>query len=524
MKAVTAAQMRQIEVRAVQAGVSLDALMENAGLAVADSVTGMLRAGGPGTAGLTGKRIVVLAGPGNNGGDGLVAARHLAARGARVDCFVVLPRRQPDAKRASALAAGAAVLDLAECGGPTAMLETLGRADLIVDAVFGIGQNRPIAEPVAGALRAARHSGRPVVALDLPTGTDSDTGAFDPNGLPATRSLMLGFPKLGPVIRPADAQCGEVEVLDIGFPAGLDSDAKTEWLTASRAKSFLPARPADGHKGTFGRVLIIAGSRNYAGAALLAARAATRSGAGLVELATPKSVWDVVAGRVEEAICRPLTERVPGELDASVAGREALAAAKDATALVIGPGLGQDRSTAEFVRMILRELPKQMPAVLDADALNVLAGVYQWWENTPRPAILTPHPGEMARLLGTTASEVQGDRLAAATAAAERWGSVVVLKGAATVIASPGGQARISPWVNSGLAKGGTGDVLAGLIGGLLAQAPSRPFDAASAGVYLHGLAAHSVRAGMGERGMTAGDLAAAIPAAFSFLSARAIE
>jgi NAD(P)H-hydrate epimerase len=516
--------MRQIEERAVLAGVSLDALMENAGLAVADSVTGMLRAGGPGSAGLAGKRIVALVGPGNNGGDGLVAARHLAARGARVDCFVVLPRRQPDAKRASAQAAGAVVLDLAECGGPPAMLETLGKADLIVDAVFGTGQNRPIAEPVTGALRAARHSGRPVMALDLPTGASSDTGAFDPNGLPATRTLMLGFPKLGPLVRPVDARCGEVEVLDIGVPAGLDSDVKTEWLTARLADSYLPVRPSDGHKGTFGRLLIIAGSRNYPGAALLAARAATRSGAGLVELATPESVWDVVAGRVEEAICRPLPERAPGELDTSLAGRDALAAAQDATALVIGPGLGQGRSTAEFVRMFLRESPMDKPCVLDADALNILSGDYGWWENAPRPVILTPHPGELARLLGTTASDVQKDRLGAATSAAERWGSVVVVKGAATLIASPDGQARISPWVNSGLAKGGTGDVLAGLIGGLLAQAPSRPFDAASAGVYLHGLAGHAVRDGMGERGMTAGDLASGIPEAFTVLSARASE
>ena len=517
MKAVTAAQMRQVEQRAVEAGVSLDTLMEKAGLAVANAV--MDKLGNPWW-----KRVAVLVGPGNNGGDGLVAARHLAARGARVECVVVLPRKSPDAKRDMAVAAGARVLEFAECGGPGVMLESLRQSEIIIDAVLGTGQNRPLSEPVSGALRAARHSGRPIVAVDLPTGVDSDTGGFDANGLAADTTLMLGLPKLGPALRPVEARLGDVTVLDIGLPPGLDADIRTEWLTPELARDLLPARPGNAHKGTFGRALIIAGSRSYVGAALLATRAATRSGAGLVELATPESVWRAAAGRVEEAIYRPLPEGPSGEIDPAAAGQAALKAAEDASALLIGPGLGQGRATFEFATAFLASKPESLPAVLDADALNIVASGYRWWERVRGPAVLTPHPGEMVRLLGVTTALVQKDRLAAATGAAAKFNKTVVLKGAATVIASPDGAVRISPWVNSGLAKAGTGDVLAGLIAGLLAQMSSRLFDAASLGVYIHGLAGEIVRRSKGESGMTAGDVAAALPDAFLALSAGLVD
>jgi NAD(P)H-hydrate epimerase len=500
--------MRQVERRAVEAGVSLDALMENAGLAVADAVTAML--GNPWW-----KKAAVLCGPGNNGGDGLVAARHLAVRGVRVECFLPLPRKSPDPKRDLAVAAGVKVADLAECGGSAGLLESLKTSDLIIDAVFGTGQDRPITEPVAGVLGAARHSGRPVVALDLPTGTNSDTGAFDVNGLPASRTLMLGLPKIGPLLMPVEARLGDLQVLDIGLPPGTDAGIKAEWITPRVAKQLLPARPGDAHKGTFGRALIVAGSRSYVGAALLAAQGAVRSGAGLVELATPEPVWRVAAGQLLEAVHVPLPERVGAGIDPVAAGQEVLNAARKATALLVGPGLGQGRATAEFVSTILASKPETLPAVLDADALNALAAGHRWWERSPGPAVMTPHPGEMARLLGRSVADVQKDRLSTVTEAAVRFGKIVILKGAATVIASPDGAVRVSPWVNSGLAKGGTGDVLAGLVVGLLAQMPARPFDAAALGVYLHGLAGEMARSEAGEHGMTAGDVAARLPRSF---------
>ncbi|MSQ09125.1 MAG: NAD(P)H-hydrate dehydratase [Dehalococcoidia bacterium] len=517
MKAVTAAQMRHVEQRAADAGVSQDRLMENAGLAIANAVAEKL--GNPWW-----KRVVVLVGPGNNGGDGLVAARHLAGMGARVECMVILPRKRPDAHRDMAVAAGVKVLEFADCGGPAGLLASLQQSDIIIDAVFGTGQNRLLGEPVIGALRAARHAGRPIVAVDLPTGVESDTGSFDPNGLPADVTLMLGLPKLGPVLRPVEARLGDVSVLDIGLPAGVDAGINVEWLTPKIAKSLLPGRPGNAHKGTFGRVLIIAGSRSYVGAALLATRAATRSGAGLVELATPQSVWRAAAGRIEEAIYLPLAEGPSGEIDPVRSAQQALRAANEASALLIGPGLGQGRPTSEFATAFLASKPESLPSVLDADALNILASGYRWWERVAGSAVLTPHPGEMGRLLGTTTALVQGDRLVAATTAAKKFNKIIVLKGAATVIASTDGDVRISPWVNSGLAKAGTGDVLAGLISGLLAQMPSDSFGAASLGVYIHGLAGDIVRRSRGESGMTAGDVAAALPDAFLALSADTVD
>jgi NAD(P)H-hydrate epimerase len=510
--------MREVELAAVSRGVSLDALMENAGLTVADAVAkwAFIRSGGKDSElAVAGKPIAVLVGPGNNGGDGLVAARHLAARGARATCFVLLPRKSPDPKLGLAVKAGAKVMDVRECGGLPGLASALQEPEVILDAVFGTGQNRPISEPLTGALRAARHSGRPVVAIDLPTGTDSDTGRFDPNGLPADVTLMLGLPKLGPLIRPVEARCGRIDVLDIGLPAGVDEHIKTEWLTRELAGALLPRRPVDGHKGTFGRVLILGGSRNYIGAPLLAARGALRSGAGLVELALPESAYFLAAGQVQEAIYRPLPEQAGGRLHPVRAGQEALSAMSEATAALIGPGLGQGRATAEVVLALLSNMPEGLPVVLDADALNIGAASYRLWERLPAPAILTPHPGEMARLLGCSTKDVQEDRLAAAKTGAAQWGKTVVLKGAATVTAAPDGAVRVSPWVNSGLAKGGTGDVLAGLVAGLLAQRPASPFDAASLGVYLHGAAGDIARARHGEFAMTAGDVVDCLPAAF---------
>ncbi len=522
MRAVTAAQMREAEQAAVAKGISLDTLMENAGLAVANAVSKWLwhrTRGEDYDRPAAGKHITVLVGPGNNGGDGLVAARHLAMAGAHVRCFVLLPRASTDPNRERAERAGVRVVEAArsrftekvsalhEAGLVVDLADSLHEADVIIDAVLGTGQNRPIAEPLASALRAARQSGKPVIAVDLPTGVNSDSGSFDPNGLPAEVTLMLGLPKIGPIANPPGSRSGHIDVLDIGLPLDTEGDDKVEWLPRELAASLLPSRIPGGHKGTFGRVLIVAGSRNYIGAGLLAAQGALRSGAGLVELALPQSVYDIAAGRIAEAIYLPLAERSPGELDPVVAGQQALKAVREATVVLIGPGLGQSGATAEVVNAFMAWKPESVPTVLDADALNILAAGYRWWERIRGPAVLTPHPGEMARLLGTSVASVQRDRLGAATAAAAKWGKVVVLKGAGTIIASPDGTAAVSPWVNSGLAKGGTGDVLAGLLTGLLAQRPSDLSGMARLAVCLHGLAGEHAENDATEFGMTAGDL-----------------
>ena len=513
MKAVTAEQMRAIEQASVVTGVSLDALMEKAGLAVAKTVEAEL-------GGAYGNRIAVLVGPGNNGGDGLVAARHLAMWGARVRAFMCAKRPENDPKLELAVAAGVQVLDAQDAAGIERLADMMPSTEIVIDAVLGTGRARQITPPLSDALFAVLQSARPVVAIDLPTGLNSDTGRFDPHGLPADITLMLGYPKLGAVAEAGEGVCGEIRVLDIGIPPGLDSHIKAEWIDEDLARSLLPDRPGDSHKGTFGRTLIIGGSPNYLGAALLSTSSALRSGAGLVFLAAREPVYRLVAGRIEGAIYYSLPARPDGEFAVREACITALDASKEVTSVLVGPGLGQSAQTVQFLEQLVRSLPENAPVVLDADALNILSRMPKWWEQVAGRKVLTPHPGEMSRLMGSSTQDVQKDRIATAQAAAERFNATVVFKGAATVIAEPGGRLRISPWVNSGLAKGGTGDVLAGLLAGLLAQSPDQPFDMASAAVYVHGLAGELARRELGEVGMTAGDVAAKLPAAFKQLMA----
>lgn len=509
MKAVTADQMRAIEQRSVEAGVSLDALMENAGLAVADAVAARLEQ-------VYGSSVTVLVGPGNNGSDGLVAARHLARRGANVKAFALAKRPEPDEKRAIAEEAGVEFISLSgDSDAAGRARAAAAQSDVVIDAVLGTGRARTIEEPVAEMLRAAGEAGRYVVAVDLPTGMDADSGHFDSNGLRANLTLMLGFPKFGPLVAAGDGVCGEIRVLDIGIPNRLADDVSSELLTGELAHGLLPNRAGDANKGTFGRTLIAGGSRNYLGAPMLATRAAVRSGVGLVYLATSEPVYRLIAGRVEDAIYVPLPASENGDFDVRAASIELLSRAGDMSSLLIGPGLGQSPSTVQFIEQLVQNLPGNVPVVLDADALNILSRVPGWSDAVKSPIVLTPHPGEMARLLKMSVAEVQRDRAAATREAANRLGATVVLKGAATLVVSPNDRMRISPWVNSGLAKAGTGDALAGLLAGLLAQMPGEPFDAASLAVYVHGLAGDIARREFGERGMTASDVAMAVPAAF---------
>lgn len=517
MKAVSTEQMRAIEQRAVEAGVSLDALMENAGLAVANTVSANL---GRQAGRVYGSSVTVLVGPGNNGSDGLVAARHLARRGVKVNAFALAKRPVPDSKRVLAEKAGVEFSSVAT-GASDVMLvlgQAIERSDVVLDSVLGAGRTRKIEEPLAGMLRLASNSATNIIAVDLPTGTDSDTGQLDANGLRASSTLMLGYPKIGPLVAAGAGACGEITVLDIGIPDGLAEDVTAEWLTDSSAAGLLPSRAGDANKGSFGRTLILGGSSNYLGAPLLAARAAVRSGAGLVYLATSEPVYRLIAGRVEEAIYVPLATTADGKFEQREASFELLARAREMNSMLLGPGLGQSPSAVQLIEQVVRNLPEGVPVVLDADALNILSRVPGWSEDSGAARILTPHPGEMSRLLGTSVAAVQQDRPGAAMEAARKFSATLVLKGAATIIASPDGHIRISPWVNPGLAKAGTGDVLAGLLSGLLAQMPERPFDAAALAVYAHGLAGELARQQIGERGMTAGDVAGLLPAAFNRL------
>ena len=514
LKIVTAAEMALVEQAAQSRGISVDTLMENAGLAVAQSARRLL-----GT--VAGANILALVGPGNNGADGLVAARHLRRWGAEVTACVVTRRPNPDPKMDAARQYGVDAFCAGDEDGLMRLEGLLHRSRLVIDAVLGTGRSRPIEGVTAAVLervnspRNAAHTPAAMLALDLPTGVDADTGAADPAGVTADVTVALGHPKVGLLTFPGAARVGRLEVAGIGLPPGMpETDAiSLELLTAGWVSRNLPARPADAHKGTFGHALIVAGSRNYVGAACLAAQAALRVGAGLVTLATPESVYPIAASKLTEVIHQPLPEDGDGRVHPDAAGVIAPLLGRF-DSLAVGSGMGRSEGTARFMDALLTELgrldlPEQLPVVVDADGLNNLSDLSdlgQWWRRLPGPAVVTPHPGEMATLTRSSIPEVQRDRIATARRWAAEWGVSVTLKGAGTVIAHPGGLAQVSPFSNPGLASGGTGDVLTGVIAGLMAQG-LEPGLAAACGVFLHGQAGADVAARRGDAGTIASDL-----------------
>jgi NAD(P)H-hydrate epimerase len=501
VKLVTSEEMKALEDKAAAHGRPPEVLMEDAGLGVAQEVWINLGAAPE-------RNVVVLVGSGNNGGDGLVAARHLHEWGAHVTVVLLFDRGQDDTN----------LKQLVERGVPIVQADGLGvaldGAEAVIDAVLGTGRARPIEGALADALDivARRRSGRlapPVFAVDLPTGVDADSGAVDPHALRADVTIVLGCSKVGLHTLPGAQYAGRVEVIDLGLPKEDIESLPVELLNARWVRDRLPQRPAGANKGTFGKVLVVAGSRQYVGAAQMAALGAMRSGAGLVTVACPQTVQPPIASGLNEATYLPLPDA--GGVVAPEAAAMVARALASYGVLLLGPGLGQGASQTAFVRQLVPILEQGPAAVIDADGLNALAALPCWHERLAGRCVLTPHPGEFARLSRATIDAVQGYRLATARDAAKEWGQVVVLKGAHTVVASPGGPAAVSPYANPGLASAGTGDVLAGAVAGLLAQGAS-PFEAACCGVYLHAAAAEGLRPEMGDAGLIAGDLLVELP------------
>ena len=515
LKIVTAAQMVALEQASERQGVSTDRLMENAGLAVAEAVRRQL-------GGVAGAKVLVLVGSGNNGADGLVAARHLRRWGAQASIYLATRRPTPDPKMQLALEYGVAVFPLANDPKLAELEGQLHGCRLVLDAVLGTGRARPLEGPVkelARRINAWRSRGRDpdrdgqVFALDLPTGLDSDNGQTDPNCIVADQTLALGYPKVGLLAFPGAELVGQLRVLDIGLPPGLELEQSIdlELLSADWVGGHLPVRPLDSHKGTFGHALIVAGSRSYVGAAFLAAQAAVRAGAGLVTLATPESVYPIAAGKLTEVIHLPLPEDQHG-LVSPEAAELIRSNLSRYDSFAVGCGLGQSEGTRQFVERLLLDQPQlPIPLVIDADGLNNLSRLENWWERLSGTTVLTPHPGEMATLAGTPTSEIQRDRIGAAQKWADYWKVGLVLKGAHTVVTHPNQAVRVSPFANPGLASGGTGDVLTGIVAGLMAQGLSAAL-AASCGVYLHGQAGASAVLDVGEAGLTATDLVQRLP------------
>jgi NAD(P)H-hydrate epimerase len=517
VKLITVAEMQQAE---RECGVPVEQLMENAGLAVAQEAWLMLGE-------LVDRRILVLCGPGNNGGDGLVAARHLNDWGAEVAVYLLKERPQGDANFAALAGRNIPVAVASADSEYAALTEWLAASELVIDALLGTGAARAIEGPLAGVLERladarARHIPPKLIAVDLPTGLNADSGAADRLAVAADETVAFGWSKVGLHIAPGSSLSGRVEVVDIGIPHEFGEAIQTELLDRRWAEGALPDRPAGAHKGTFGSAMVIAGSPRYVGAAALACTGALRAGAGIVTLGCGRSVHPILAAKLTETTFEPLDDH-DGSLSAAETNdviRALSSGGRQYSALLVGPGLGQDGYVQAFIKSLLPAVTAGLGVrtlIIDADGLNNMAKLSGWPAILKVPAVLTPHPGEMSRLTGLPAAEIQADRLGVARRFAAEWNATIVLKGANTVIATPGGRARISPFANPGLATPGSGDVLAGVITGLVAQGLD-PFDAASLGVYLHAAAGDIVRADLGDSGIIAGDLLPALPRAIKRL------
>ena len=500
MKCLFASEMRQAEAAAIRLGIPALILMENAGRAIFEEISRRWPR----------QRVIVVAGKGGNGGDGLVAARHLWNAG--YDVRVYLMARTSDVQNEARVNLDAAI----NMGIPISLLiedsdldklkaELGGRkAGLIIDALFGIGLDREIGGLARQIIESINDNELPVIAADLPSGLNADTGFPLGSAVRARLTVSFAYPKVGMVLASGAQYVGEMIVRDISIPMSVEDQSWQVRLLQRRVLENLPQRPIEAHKGDFGRVTLFAGSLGLTGAASLAAQAAARAGAGLITLACPAGLNAILAAKLTEVMTRPLGDACATSFTPAMLA-EAANLAAGADALVIGPGLGLQPGTAAFVSALLDEL--NCPTVIDADALNILAECPRCLDGR---GILTPHPGEMAKLLDSSTKAIQADRLGAARECARRFNQVTVLKGFRTVIAAPDGRVAINPTGSSNMASGGMGDVLAGLLGALLA-AGLEAFDAACTGAYLHGLCSDEISRELG-RGQLASDLINHLP------------
>jgi len=519
MLVVTAEQMREMDRLTIQKyGVPSLALMERAGAGIAEAILVRLSRNAK-------KGVLVVAGKGNNGGDGFVVARLLKKK--RIPCEVALLARRDEVSSDAAqnlrafLKLKGRVHEMAADDFEW-LSRLIGKNGLIVDAILGTGIKSEVRGRLAEAITLINTAGLPVVAVDIPSGLDTDNGRPLGVAVQAEMTVALAFPKLGEVVYPGVSYCGELVVADIGIDdrAVAEVAPQTELLTRETVRWLVPRRDADTHKGSYGHVLIVAGARGKTGAAILACRAAMRAGAGLVTLAAPSSLNNIFAGALVEVMTEPLRENAAEEMEAlGDDDWRALLARKNA--LLFGPGVGVHPATQNITRWLLRNL--DMPWVIDADGLNNLALEIERLRHAKVPPVLTPHPGEMARLTGKDTSTVNADRVGIARAFALEHRCHLILKGARTVIATAEGKIFINPTGNPGMASGGMGDVLAGILVALLGQGlPAE--DAMMLGVYLHGFVGDQVAASQGEIGLIASDIIRGLPSGMNALAAEALR
>lgn len=509
MQVVTAEEMQQLDQSTIRdIGIPGLVLMENAGLRVVEIISEILED-------VSGRIITVFAGKGNNGGDGFVVARHLLNMGAEVRVLLLgdINGISGDARVNLDIltAMGHKVHSIINVNSVNIVKLAMVSTDLVVDAVFGTGFKGAVDEYTGNLIEIINNAGKPVVAVDIPSGLEANTGRAHGPCIRATHTVTFGLPKIGLLVYPGVDYAGELFVADISIPGTVVEKQKINrfLLTSELVSQWLPKRPPESHKGTFGWVGVIGGAEGMTGAAALCSMAALRAGAGLVTLGVPRSLHGLMEVKLTEVMTRPLPET-----DKKSISRDAMNEVQNlvewADVVALGPGISTEPATQDFVRDLVAGLTK--PAVIDADGLNALAGHTELIEKCQLPLVLTPHPGEMARLLGIKTAEVQDNRIEAVTAVAAKWGAVVVLKGARTLIAAPDGSLYINPTGNPGMATGGSGDVLTGIIAGLMAQGLS-PVQAAAAGVFFHGMAADHAVLSKGEPGLVAGDILDALPA-----------
>jgi ADP-dependent NAD(P)H-hydrate dehydratase / NAD(P)H-hydrate epimerase len=514
MLVVTAEQMREMDRLTIQKyGVSSLVLMERAGEAIVASI--VKRFGR-----ITRKGVLIVAGKGNNGGDGFVVARLLKTR--RIPCEVVLLAKphelSPDAARnhQAYVKLRGKVLEVTE-GGLERLTDCMDGKSLVVDAILGTGMKSEVRGLYADAITLMNASGVPIVAVDVPSGLHTDTGMPLGVCIQAEMTVSLGYPKLGQVIYPGLDYVGDLVVADIGIDSRAVAEVapKIEVLERDEIGRLVPNRKPDTHKGTYGHLLVMAGSRGKTGAAILACRAAMRSGAGLVTLAAPRSLNNILASSLVEVMTEPLRDNPAEEMELpSDDDWRRLLERKNV--LLFGPGIGVSDSTQSALHWLLKNL--DIPWVIDADGLNNLALDIERLRKAKTPPIVTPHPGEMARLIGKNTAAVNQDRIGIARSFATAHHCYVVLKGARTVLATPEGKVFINSTGNPGMASGGMGDVLAGMLAALLGQGFS-PEDAMKLGVYLHGFVGDYLTTQNGAIGLIASDIIEGLPAGMRALS-----
>lgn len=500
-KVATTQEMQDIDrITINKYGIEGIVLMERAGLAVVSRINELY----------PGNRAIVFCGRGNNGGDGFVIARLLHNQGREV--AVVVTSNPGSLKGDARVNYGAARKFGVKVRSVNYFLShasTLLTPDsVVIDALLGTGLRNEVRPPLLRVIERINKLSRPVISVDIPSGISSDTGQIMGSAVRAGHTVTFGLPKRGHILYPGAEYTGELTIADIGFPRGLlESDkVKAHLVEAGDALSMMPRRPRDSHKGTFGHVLFIAGSRGKTGAALMAARACLKTGAGLVTIGIPDSLVSAFQSRVTEEMILPLPDRGDGTLTSSAADPILTFIRRSGRVLAVGPGLSVTEDIRKLAARIVRE--SDAPVVLDADGLNALAGRTGLLRKSKAPIILTPHPGEMGRLLQGAMGQ---DPMQVAVSFARHTGAVLVLKGAPAITAVPDGRAFMNPTGNPGMATAGTGDVLTGMIAALLAQ-KAAPRDAAVLGVYLHGLAGDMAARKEGERSLIASDLIRAIP------------